>query len=62
LLVRCGSDDKLIKGAEELNNWFTMDDKTIKIYDGLYHEVYNELEKDRRIVLNDLSNWLNNHI
>ncbi len=62
LLVQCGSDDKLIKGAEELNNWFTMDDKTIKIYDGLYHEVYNELEKDRRIVLNDLSNWLNNHI
>jgi len=38
-----------------------MTDKTIKIYDGLYHEVYNEIEKDRRIVLNDLSDWLNNH-
>jgi len=62
LLVQCGSDDKLIKGAEELNNWFTMDDKTIKIYEGLYHEVYNEIEKYRLIVLNDLSDWLNNHI
>ena len=62
LLVQCGSDDKLIRGAEEFNNLFTMKDKTIKIYEGLYHEVYNELEKDRRIVLNDLSNWLDNHI
>lgn len=62
LLVQCGSEDKLIKGAEELNDLFKMTDKTIKIYDGLYHEVYNEIEKDRQIVLNHLSNWLNNHI
>jgi alpha-beta hydrolase superfamily lysophospholipase len=62
LLVQCGSEDKLIKGAEILNDLFKMKDKTIKIYEGLYHEVYNEIEKDRKIVLNDLSNWLNNHI
>ena len=62
LLVQCGSEDKLIKGSEELKAWFRMDDKTIKIYDGLYHEVYNEIEKDRKIVLKDLREWLNNHI
>jgi alpha-beta hydrolase superfamily lysophospholipase len=62
LLVQCGSEDKLIKGAEKLDDWFKMDDKTIKIYEGLYHEVYNEKEKERKIVLNDLSTWLNNHI
>lgn len=62
LLVQCGSEDKLIKGVEELDEWFKMDDKTIKIYEGLYHEVYNEVERERRIVLNDLSDWLNNHI
>ncbi|MFX0140366.1 MAG: alpha/beta hydrolase [Candidatus Hodarchaeota archaeon] len=62
LLVQCGSEDKLIKGAEKLNDLFKMKDKTIKIYEGLYHEVYNEIEKDRKIVLNDLSDWLNNHI
>ena len=28
----------------------------------LYHEVYNEIEKDRRIVLKDLKDWLNSHI
>jgi len=62
LLVQCGSEDKLIKGAEKLNNLFTMKDKTIKIYDGLYHEVYNEIDKDRKEVLKDLRNWLNNHV
>ena len=62
LLVQCGSEDKLIKGSEELDEYFKMDDKTIKIYEGLYHEVYNEIEKDRRIVLKDLRDWLNSHI
>jgi alpha-beta hydrolase superfamily lysophospholipase len=62
LLVQCGSEDKLITRAEELNNLFTMKDKTIKIYDGLYHEVYNEIEKERIKVLKDLREWLNNHL
>ncbi|MFX1303997.1 MAG: alpha/beta hydrolase [Promethearchaeota archaeon] len=62
LLVQCGSEDKLIKGSEKLKDLFNMDDKTIKIYEGLYHEVYNEIEEDRRIVLNDLTDWLNRHI
>lgn len=62
LLVQCGSEDKLMKGSEKLKELFKMDDKTIKIYEGLYHEVYNETEKDRNIVLNDLNDWLNHHI
>jgi len=62
LLVQCGSEDKLFKGTEQLDGWFKMKDKTIKIYPGLYHEVYNELEKDRTIVLKDLKEWLNDHI
>jgi len=63
LLVQCGSEDALIKGAEEeIKEAFKMDDQTINIYDGLYHEVYNELEKDRKIVLKDLSNWLEKHV
>lgn len=62
LLVQCGSEDKLINGSEELNGLFKMDDKTIKIYKDLYHEVYNEIEEEREKVLKDLSNWLNNHV
>ncbi|MDX1798164.1 MAG: alpha/beta hydrolase, partial [Candidatus Lokiarchaeia archaeon] len=62
LLIQCGSEDKLIGGRENLDDWFKMNDKTIKIYDGLYHEVYNEIENDRKIVLKDLKDWLNSHI
>ena len=62
LLVQCGSDDKLIRGAENLNELFTMPDKTIKIYEGLYHEVYNEIEEERKKVLRDLLGWLNSHV
>ena len=61
LLVQCGSEDKLIRGSEDLDNLFKMEDKTIKIYQGLYHEVYNETENGRKIVLKDLKDWLNNH-
>ncbi len=62
LLIQCGSEDKLIKGGEKLDKSFKMKDKTVKIYEGLYHEVYNELKEDRKKVLKDFSDWLKNHI
>ena len=31
---------------------------TLKIYDGLWHEIYNEREPDRGRALSDLSDWL----
>jgi alpha-beta hydrolase superfamily lysophospholipase len=61
-LVQSGSSDKLILGADELDGLMSMPDKTIKIYEGLYHEVYNELEEDRRRVLTDLGDWLDDHL
>ena len=36
-----------------------MKDKTLHVYEGLYHEIYNELEPDRKKVLDDLENWIN---
>ena len=63
LLVQCGAEDSLVKGSEEtLRNAFNMEDKTILIYDGLYHEVYNEIKEEREKVLNDLNQWLDTHI
>ena len=63
LLVQCGAEDSLIKGSEEvLRNAFNMEDRSILIYDGLYHEVYNEIKEESEKVLNDLSNWLDKHI
>jgi alpha-beta hydrolase superfamily lysophospholipase len=62
LLVQCGSEDKAVFGIDELKKHYTMQDKTVKIYDGLYHEVYNESKDKRTQVLNDLAEWLENHI
>jgi acylglycerol lipase len=36
------------------------EDKTIKIYDGFYHEVCNEPEHE--LVLNDIKTWLEAHL
>ncbi len=35
------------------------EDKTLKLYDGLYHEVFNEPERD--LVLKDVEIWLEAH-
>jgi acylglycerol lipase len=35
-------------------------DKTLKVYDGLYHEILNEPEKD--LVLQDIRQWVEAHI
>ncbi|MHA1830150.1 MAG: lysophospholipase [Candidatus Helarchaeota archaeon] len=60
-LVQFGSEDTLILGADKLEELMTMEDKTFKKYDGLRHEVYNELKEKREIVLQDLLDWLNKH-
>ncbi|MFX0137245.1 MAG: alpha/beta hydrolase [Candidatus Hodarchaeota archaeon] len=61
-LIQAGSADKLMLEAEEVGKAMKFSDITIKIYDGLYHEVYNELEEDRKIVLKDLGEWLDSHL
>lgn len=62
ILILQGSADKLVdpKGAQMLYDTVSSADKTIKIYDGLYHEVYNEPEHDR--VLGDVKAWLEAHL
>ena len=58
LLIVQGSEDKLVDpdGAQMLYDQANSEEKTIKVYDGLYHEVFNEPE--RAIVLKDVENWL----
>ncbi|GBF51620.1 lysophospholipase [Leptospira ryugenii] len=36
-------------------------DKTLKLFDGLYHETMNEVPKERAIVLKELVAWLDKH-
>ena len=62
ILIVQGSADKLVdpKGARMLYDTVSSVDKTIKIYDGFYHEVFNEPEHDR--VLGDVKAWLEAHL
>jgi len=62
IMIVQGSDDKLVdpSGAQLLYDLVGSGDKTIKIYDGFYHEVLNEPEHEQ--VLNDVKTWLEAHL
>ncbi|TFH10245.1 MAG: alpha/beta hydrolase [Candidatus Atribacteria bacterium] len=57
-LIVQGSADTVIDpdGANLLHDWISSEDKTLKIYAGLYHEIHNEPE--HQDVLADISAWL----
>jgi acylglycerol lipase len=57
-----GGEDKLVDpgGAQMLYDKAQSRDKTLKIYPGLYHEVFNEPERAQ--VLGDVESWLAVHV
>jgi acylglycerol lipase len=57
-----GGADKLIDpdGAQMLYHAVRSTDKEIRIYDGFYHEVFNEPEHEK--VLCDIDRWLETHL
>jgi len=61
-MVLQGGDDKIIDpgGAQMLYDKAGSKDKSIKIYEKLYHEVFNEPERAR--VLKDVEMWLAAHV
>jgi len=62
VLIQLGSQDTAFSGQRELFDMIGAEDKTFKLYNGLRHEVYNELIEDRRKVLADLRQWLDRHL
>jgi len=62
LIVVQGGADKIIDpdGAQMLYDKAGSKDKTLKIYQGLYHEVHNEPERD--IMFKDVEDWLAAHL
>lgn len=58
VLVVHGSDDRLvpIEGSRRLMECIGSTDAELKVYPGLYHEVFNEPERDR--VLDDVVAWI----
>jgi alpha-beta hydrolase superfamily lysophospholipase len=59
LLVVHGSEDRLIRvdGSRQLVERVGSSDVELKVYPGLYHEVFNEPERDQ--VLDDVVSWIN---
>ena len=62
IMIVQGGGDKLAdpSGAQLLYDSVSSEDKTIKIYDGLYHEVFNEPEHGQ--VLDDVASWIKAHL
>jgi alpha-beta hydrolase superfamily lysophospholipase len=61
VLMVHGGDDRLcpLAGARPFYEALASRDKTLTVYDGLYHEVYNEPEREQ--VLEDVLAWLDAH-
>lgn len=62
ILIQHGEADRLTApaGSRYLFEHVSSADKTLKIYPGLFHEIYNEPEQDA--VLDDLLGWFDAHI
>lgn len=61
LYVFHGSEDAIAppSGSDYLYQNAGSPDKTIHIYNGLYHETHNEIDKKQ--IINDIIDWLNAH-
>ena len=62
--MQVAGDDYLVdaNASKAFFEKLILKDKALYIYDGLYHEIYNEREEQRSRVLTDLENWLEKHI
>ncbi len=62
VLMLHGSEDKIIPvdASKAFFDLIKVADKELKIYEGLYHEILNEKEKDK--VLKAILKWINRHL
>ena len=64
LIIVQGSADATVDpaGAQQLYHSVGSADKTLKMYEGYYHEVFNEPEPRRTQVFQDIQIWLESHL
>ena len=58
-----GTADRIanVESTQKFYELLTTPDKTLKLYEGLYHETMNERAEDRNRVLNELKTWVLAH-
>ncbi|BDR91609.1 alpha/beta hydrolase [Vulcanisaeta souniana] len=61
IMMMHGGEDKVVppKATQDAFNRLRVSDKVIRIYNGMYHEILNELNKE--IVYKDILDWLRTH-
>src|SRR5690606_15635408 len=59
-LVTIGTADRIVDvaGARAFHNRLPPEMRTLRVYDGFYHELFNEPAADRARALADLQAWL----
>lgn len=62
ILILHGTEDRLCnpEGSQMLYDLVGSRDKTLKLYEGFYHEVFNEPEREK--VMADVEAWLSTHL
>lgn len=61
-LVMHGADDKICTadGSRRFYRKLNSTDKSLKIYEDMYHEIFNEIEREQ--VFKDMDEWLERHL
>lgn len=61
LVLHGGADKELpVSGSHYLYDKAASTDKDIKIYEGMYHEILNEVKREETLA--DIETWLENHL
>lgn len=63
ILILQGTADTIVNpaGAQLLHDCVSSPDRSLRLYQGYYHELYNEPEPDRARVFDDVQSWLDAH-
>jgi alpha-beta hydrolase superfamily lysophospholipase len=63
IMIQVAGDDHLTDAArsQEFFARLSVEDKSLHVYDGFYHEIYNEKEELRTKPLADLDAWVKDH-
>lgn len=63
ILMQLADNDHLTDAARsrEFFDRLNVEDKRLHVYDGFYHEIYNEKEELRMRPLDDLETWVKDH-
>lgn len=64
VLVMHGEEDQIVdvSGSIEFHQGCSSPDKELRLYPGLYHEIFNETMAERERVLTDLHRWVIAHL